>query len=90
MPFAPRRVQAYWPELPDKRAASFWVALDESTLDNGCMWYGPRTHLGPLRAHRKAGAADNAPLECDATEAEMVPMPLQPGTCACATPELGI
>ena len=56
-----------------------WIALDESTLDNGCMWYGAGTHAQPLRAHRKAGPADNAPLECDATEAEMTPMPLQPG-----------
>lgn len=33
--------QAYWIELPDKRAVSIWIALDESTIDNGCVWvYG--------------------------------------------------
>ena len=42
-------LQAYWIELPDKRAASVWIALDESTLDNGCMWYGAGTHTQPLR-----------------------------------------
>lgn len=72
--------QAYWIELPDKRAVSCWIALDESTLDNGCMWYGPKTHVGPLRAHRRSGGNANAALECDATEDEMVPMPLQPGS----------
>lgn len=27
--------QAYWIDLPDKRAVSIWIALDESTVDNG-------------------------------------------------------
>ena len=45
------------------------------------MWYGPGTHEQPLRAHRKAGPAANAPLTCDATEDEMVPMPLIAGEC---------
>lgn len=71
--------QSYWPELTDKRAVSVWVALDDSTVENGCMWYGPRTHLQPLRAHYKSGPATNAALQCDASEAEMVPMPLTAG-----------
>lgn len=72
--------QSYWIELPDKRAVSIWVALDASTLDNGCMWYAPGTHLAPLRAHRRAGDDANAALQCDATEGEMEPMPLPPGS----------
>lgn len=67
------------PVLQDKRAVSIWVALDESTIDNGCMWYGPGTHKLPLRPHRKSGPTPNAALECDASEAEMEPMPLKPG-----------
>ena len=82
-PTPPHQDESYWPDLPDKRAISFWVALDPATLDNGCMWYGPRSHDGPLRPHRKAGAADNAGLVCDAAEAEMTPVPLDPGAvCA--------
>lgn len=65
--------------LQDKRAVSIWVALDESTLDNGCMWYGPGTHKEPLRPHRKSGPTPNAALQCDASEAEMEAMPLMPG-----------
>lgn len=72
--------QAYWIELADKRAVSVWVALDESTLDNGCMWYGPKTHVGPLRVHRRAGTDANAGLTCEGSEDEMVPMPLKPGS----------
>jgi len=66
--------------VPDKRAVSIWIALDEATLDNGCMWYGRGTHLLPLRAHRRAGSNPSAALECDATEAEMQAIPLAPGS----------
>jgi hypothetical protein len=46
---------AYWPDLPDKRAASCWIALDESTLDNGCMWFVPKSRESRLRPHHPAG-----------------------------------
>ena len=32
--------QAYWLDMPDKRAVSVWVAMDEATVHNGCMWFG--------------------------------------------------
>ena len=35
--------------LPDQRAAAFWVALDEATGDNGCMWFVPGSHREPMR-----------------------------------------
>jgi ectoine hydroxylase-related dioxygenase (phytanoyl-CoA dioxygenase family) len=71
---------AYWPDLPDKRAASFWVALDEATRDNGCMWFVPGSHLQPIRPHRPAGRGGGA-LECDASEDEGLPVELRPGSC---------
>lgn len=35
----------------------FWFALDDATRDNGCMYFIPGAHRGPLRARhvRKAG-----------------------------------
>lgn len=75
---------AYWPFLPDKRAMSVWVALDDASVESGCMWYGPADPLTcEVRAHRRAGPADNAPLECDASETEMMAMPLTAGGCGC-------
>ena len=71
---------AYWINMPDKRAISCWLALDETTLDNGCMWYIPGSQLLPLRIHRNAKEEGGA-LMCDATEAEGVGIPLQPGSC---------
>jgi len=63
---------AYWPKLPDKRAVSCWVPLDDATVDNGAMWYGPGSHKLPLRPHERSGKESSSALQCDATESEMV------------------
>jgi len=72
---------AYWIDLPDKRAASIWMALDEATPDNGCMWYAPGSHLQPVRPHRPAGKGGGA-LCCEGDESEAVAVPLKPGSAA--------
>lgn len=28
---------AYWPVTPDTRTASFWLAIDDSNEQNGCI-----------------------------------------------------
>ena len=33
----------YW-SFDSRDAISFWVALDDATLENGCMWYIPGSH----------------------------------------------
>ncbi len=44
---------AYWIDTPDPRTASFWLALDDSSVENGCMRFVPGTHLeAELRPHR--------------------------------------
>ena len=70
---------AYWIDMPDERALSIWFAIDKATLNNGCMWYTPRSHLLPLRKHSqpvKGGA-----LQCTGSENESVSVPLEPGSC---------
>jgi len=50
--FAWHQDMAYWPDTPDRRTATFWLAIDDSTLDNGCMRFVPATILEPaLRPH---------------------------------------
>ena len=48
---------AYWIKMPDKRAVSCWVALDDVTEDNGCMWFIPKkmTRSGPILIIQKVG-----------------------------------
>src|SRR2546428_9096356 len=56
---------AYWISMPDTRAASCWVALDEAFKENGCMWYVPKSHLIPIRPHHQAAKGGGA-LQCEA------------------------
>jgi ectoine hydroxylase-related dioxygenase (phytanoyl-CoA dioxygenase family) len=49
--------QAYWINTDDRRTATCWLALDDSTLDNGCMQFLPGSHDEPVRSHRPAGAS---------------------------------
>ena len=72
--------QAYWmPGMPDRHSVSCWLALDETTLDNGCMWFVPGSHRQPVRTHRHPGETGYA-LETDASEFEAVAYPLAPGS----------
>lgn len=69
---------AYWVDMPDERSVSFWIALDEATVDNGCMWFVPGSHKQALRPHRAAGKGGGA-LMCDADESEGVAVPIPAG-----------
>jgi hypothetical protein len=42
----------YWPVTPDTRTASFWLAFDDTDIDNGCVNFIDGSHREPLlRAH---------------------------------------
>jgi len=50
--FAWHQDMAYWPDTPDTRTATTWLALDASTEENGCMRFVPATNREPaLRPH---------------------------------------
>lgn len=75
--------QAYWPVLPDPRTATCWLAIDDSTLENGCMRFVPGSHLQPLRSHRplKNDRGESHTLLCDVDPSRDVirPMPIRRG-----------
>jgi phytanoyl-CoA hydroxylase len=63
---------------------TFWFALEEATLSNGCLWVQPGGHRGPLReqymceaGHLRMHALDNTPWP--AREAA-VPLPVAAGS----------
>jgi ectoine hydroxylase-related dioxygenase (phytanoyl-CoA dioxygenase family) len=72
--------ESYWLDVPDKRAVSCWLALDNSVADNGCMWFVPGSNLTAVRPHRFAGKEGGA-LMCDASESEGIAVELKPGSC---------
>ena len=70
---------AYWINMPDKRAASCWVAIDHAYKENGCMWYTPKSHLSPVLPHSQTG--NKGALQCEGSEENSVFIELQPGSC---------
>lgn len=50
--FAWHQDMAYWPDTPDTRTATLWLAIDDSTVENGCMRFVPSTvNEETLRPH---------------------------------------
>ncbi|MDG2025910.1 MAG: phytanoyl-CoA dioxygenase family protein [Acidimicrobiales bacterium] len=50
--FAWHQDMAYWPDTADRRTATLWLAIDDSTVENGCMRFVPPTiHEEALRPH---------------------------------------
>jgi phytanoyl-CoA hydroxylase len=72
-----------WTDPPS--ATGLWFALEDATLDNGCLWALPGGHAGPPRKrfHRtpEGGTAfeilDDRPLPLDG----MIPLEAAKGTC---------
>jgi phytanoyl-CoA hydroxylase len=52
----------------------FWVALEDATLENGCLWAQPGGHRGPLRKRFVRDERDGTRFE----ELDPLPFP-QPG-----------
>jgi ectoine hydroxylase-related dioxygenase (phytanoyl-CoA dioxygenase family) len=44
--------QAYWIDTDDRRTATCWLAVDDSTVENGCMQFLPGSHHEQVRPHR--------------------------------------
>lgn len=36
---------------PQQSCLGLWLALDDATLDNGCLWVRPQSHVEPVRRH---------------------------------------
>lgn len=72
--------EAYWLNVPDKRATSCWLSLDHATFESGCMWFVPGSHLKEVRKHSYAAKIGGA-LNCEASEAEGIGVELRPGSC---------
>jgi ectoine hydroxylase-related dioxygenase (phytanoyl-CoA dioxygenase family) len=73
----------YW-GLDPPLVTTAWIALSESTPENGCMRVIPETHQGPLLPQVETYAADNAlsrgqEIAVEVDEARAVDVILQPG-----------
>jgi phytanoyl-CoA hydroxylase len=62
--------QAYWIDTDDRRTATCWLAVDDSTVENGCLQFLPGSHLEPVRPHH--------PLHGDRSESHTLVTELLP------------
>jgi phytanoyl-CoA hydroxylase len=62
--------QAYWIDTDDRRTATCWLAVDDSTLENGCLQFLPGSNHEPVRPHR--------PLHGDRSESHTLVTDLRP------------
>lgn len=63
--------QAYWIDTDDRRTATCWLAVDDSTEENGCMQFLAGSHLEPVRPHH--------PLHGDRGKSHTLMTDLRPG-----------
>jgi ectoine hydroxylase-related dioxygenase (phytanoyl-CoA dioxygenase family) len=70
---------AYWIKMPDKRAVSIWIALDDVFEENGCMWFIPKNKNQGIAAHK--ALPNGGALYCDVDSAKAIPIPLNIGGC---------
>ncbi|MFT4538106.1 MAG: phytanoyl-CoA hydroxylase [Planctomycetota bacterium] len=75
---------SYWPVTRDTRTASFWLALDDSTIENGCLHFLPGSHLeSSLRTHRPVlgdrGESHTLRADVDPDRDEVRPVPIARG-----------
>lgn len=76
---------AYWPIHPFQ-LLTCWIALDEATVENGCMRFIPQSHKLGLLPHTAGRALSNASggtaaavQEVIVDETQAVPVPARPG-----------
>ena len=80
--FAWHQDQAYWIDTDDRRTATCWLAVDDSTVENGCMQFLPGSHREPVRPHHPLhgdrDASHTLVTELRAGD-EVVPVPIARG-----------
>jgi phytanoyl-CoA hydroxylase len=83
--FAWHQDMAYWPDTPDTRTATVWCAIDDSTVENGCMRFVPATNReDALRPHEPVfgGRGESHALGTDLQPGdEVVLVPIRRGDC---------
>jgi phytanoyl-CoA hydroxylase len=72
---------AYWPVEP-MNMISCWMAIDDATVENGCVYVIPGTHKKPIpHTHFKTGPQSLGLLEHEVSGQDGIPIELSAGSC---------
>ncbi|HUH47523.1 MAG TPA: phytanoyl-CoA dioxygenase family protein, partial [Arenibacter sp.] len=72
---------AYWIDMPDRRSASCWIALDEVFEENGCMWFIPKSESEVESILPHKNLPNGGALYCETGTEHAESIPLSPGGC---------
>ncbi len=63
----------------------FWFALEDASIDNGCLWVAPGGHHGPLRERyvREGDRLHMEPLDATPWPTQSLPVEVTAGTLVC-------
>lgn len=68
----------------DRSLIGAWIALDDATIDNGCLWVLPRSHrhgmLFPHKPHDKSEEYDSSPESYGFEDSEQIPVEVPKGS----------
>lgn len=73
----------YWPFAPYEMISA-WIALDDSTIENGCVRHVAGSHKLGILPHVPSGVVGNSLTVADhprVKELEEVPVPVRKGSC---------
>lgn len=73
----------YW-SFSSRNAISIWIALEDATLENGCMWFIPGTHrMADFRSPGiGANMGDLFKVYPQMAEINPIPVPMKAGDCS--------
>lgn len=71
---------SYFRVAPSDHAVTCWIAVDDATVENGCMNYVPRSHKLGLLPHKLITPLHLTPEDRSAS-GEEVPVPVKAGGC---------
>ena len=71
----------YFPIAPARDVVGVWIALDDATLDNGCMQVVPASHLlGPVAHVQGPTGWRLDPGICERLQPSVIPLPMRAGS----------
>jgi phytanoyl-CoA hydroxylase len=71
----PHQDNAYFRVVPDEAVITCWCALDDATIENGCMHYVPGSHRPGIVPHEAIPGTPHLVPDCfDAEKAVAVPL----------------
>jgi phytanoyl-CoA hydroxylase len=72
---------SYFKVTPMTAGVTCWMALDDATLENGCMHYIPGTHKLGLVKHKAIKDTPHLVPDSDTPFGDEVPVPIPAGAC---------